>query len=41
MRHAITISMPEELARELNATAKRHGQTRSQYVCQVLNLWGS
>ena len=36
MRHAVTISLPPILAKDLNAAAKRKGQTRSQYVQEVL-----
>jgi metal-responsive CopG/Arc/MetJ family transcriptional regulator len=36
MRNAITISLPEDLARDLNAAAKRRGKSRSQYVQDML-----
>jgi metal-responsive CopG/Arc/MetJ family transcriptional regulator len=36
MRNAVTISLPLELARELNASAKRRGLTRSAVVKEAL-----
>jgi CopG family transcriptional regulator/antitoxin EndoAI len=32
MRNAITISLPNELAKQVDAAAKRKGLTRSQYI---------
>jgi predicted transcriptional regulator len=32
MRNALTISLPAELAKQLDQVAKRLGQTRSQFV---------
>jgi metal-responsive CopG/Arc/MetJ family transcriptional regulator len=32
MRNAVTISLPASLAKEIDAAAKRKGQTRSQFI---------
>lgn len=36
MRNAVTISLPSDLATQIDAAAKRKGQTRSQYIQESL-----
>ncbi len=36
MRNAVTLSFPPELTKQIDAAAKRRGQTRSQYVQEVM-----